>query len=338
MHRVRAWLRRTLAFALYYSGALWLFATIKLRGRAVALMYHRVLPLGSDSFSTDAIVVSPATFARQVAFLKRHFQLLDAEALQDCLALGKFPNRSCVITFDDGWYDNERHALPVLQEYRAPALFFLATGYVGTTATFWQEQLTRLLFSALRSPDCPAGLLRQLGLEAARNAADVEARRLAREAVTRLKSAPLEEIDWLRARLLQIPGMDPATLGDDRFMDWQAARRLAGSAGTYIGSHAHSHVPLTRLGYSGALTDLNQAQSAFADERLPRPTIAAYPNGDYDDDVVRAARDAGIKTAFTTRGGYLSPGQDSLRLPRVNVSEPATATIPEFMCRILGVF
>ena len=86
MHRARTLLRRVLAYSLYFSGILWLYATFKLRGRAVVLMYHRVLPPGSDSFSTDAIVVSPATFARQISFLKKHFELLDAEALQRCLA------------------------------------------------------------------------------------------------------------------------------------------------------------------------------------------------------------------------------------------------------------
>jgi hypothetical protein len=216
MHRARAWLRRVLAFAFYYSGALWLYAAFRLRGRAVALMYHRVLPQGADSFSTDAIVVSPATFARQVAFLKRHFNLLDVDTLRRCLEQGTFPDRGCVITFDDGWYDNERHALPILQEHRAPALFFVATGYVGTNSTFWQEQVTRLLFRALRSPTCPAELLQPLGLESARGATDYEARRRVRDAVTRLKAAPLDEIERLRDRLLQLRHLvrsDMATIG-----------------------------------------------------------------------------------------------------------------------------
>jgi peptidoglycan/xylan/chitin deacetylase (PgdA/CDA1 family) len=338
MHRARAWLRRALAYTLYYSGILWLYAAIKLRGRAVALMYHRVLPPGADSFSTEAIVVSPATFARQVAFLRKHFKLLDAEALQRCLAQGRFPNRGCVITFDDGWYDNERHALPILQQHRAPALFFVATGYVATATTFWQEQVTRLLFRAVRSPQGPQDLLRELGLESACTATDHEARRRVREVVTNLKSAPSDRIERLRARLLQLPDSDPAALGDDRFMDWEAVRRLSASPGIYVGSHAHSHMPLTQLGPAGALADMRQAQAAFADQGLPPPALAAYPNGDHDDGVVRAARDAGTRVAFTTLGGYLSPGADPLRLPRVNVSEPATATRAEFMCRILGVF
>ncbi len=337
MHRARTGLRRALAFALYYSGLLWLYASIKLRGRAVALMYHRVLPSGTDSFSTDAIVVTPATFARQVAFLKRHFRLLDVDELRDCLEQGRFPDRGCVITFDDGWHDNERHALPILLEHDAPALFFVATGYVGTNSTFWQEQLTRLLFRALRSPTYPARLLQPLGLDSARGATDDEARRRVREVVTRLKAAPRDEIDRLRDHLLQLLATNTDELGEDRFMDWDAVRRLAAAPGIYVGSHAHSHVPLTRLGFTGALAELLQAQAIFEQQGLPAPSVAAYPNGDHDDDVVRAARGAGTGIAFTTHGGFVWSGQDPLRLPRMNVSERATATNPEFMCRILGL-
>ena len=65
--RARALARRALAFVLYYSGLLWLYAGIRLRDKATVLMYHRVLPADADSFSTDAIVVTPESFARQVA-------------------------------------------------------------------------------------------------------------------------------------------------------------------------------------------------------------------------------------------------------------------------------
>lgn len=116
MRRARATLRWLIACVLYYSGVLWIYAAIRLHGRAVALMYHRVLPGDTDSFSTDAIVVSPGSFERQMAFLKRHFTLLDAADLRACLERGRFPNRSCIVTFDDGWYDNEVHVLPILEQ------------------------------------------------------------------------------------------------------------------------------------------------------------------------------------------------------------------------------
>ena len=64
--RLVATLKRAAAGVLYYSGLLWLYAAIRLRRRAVVLMYHRVLPSGADTYSHDGIIVRPETFARQM--------------------------------------------------------------------------------------------------------------------------------------------------------------------------------------------------------------------------------------------------------------------------------
>src|SRR6201999_329515 len=108
------------AATLYYSGALWLYAAVKLRGKAVVLMYHRVLPSGADSFSHAGIVVTPQTFERHMRFFARHFRLLDLAGFRKELD-GGFGPRACLVTFDDGWQDNHRHALPVLRRHRVPA-------------------------------------------------------------------------------------------------------------------------------------------------------------------------------------------------------------------------
>jgi peptidoglycan/xylan/chitin deacetylase (PgdA/CDA1 family) len=330
-------LRCLIAYTLYYSGVLWIYAAIRLRGRAVALMYHRVLPYGADSFSTDAIIVSPESFERQMAFLKRHFNVLDAVGLRACLERGKFPDRSCVVTFDDGWYDNERHALPILARYGMPAIFFVATGYLGTSSTFWQEQLTRMIFGAVRSPTCPSKLLDYLGLTKARSVSEADARLMVREVVTRMKLAGPNQIEHVRRLLLKVTDSN-VNCGDDIFMDWSAVHILAQTANVSVGSHAHSHVPLTQLGYDEALVDLLRSRAEFERRGLAAPVLVAYPNGDNDDEVVRATRDAGFEIAFTTQGGCIVPDQDWLRLPRINVHESASATRPEFMCRILGLF
>jgi hypothetical protein len=59
-------LKNALVAGAYHTGLLGLYLGRKLKGRAVALTYHRVLPEQelARSFSTDAIVVTPQTFRR----------------------------------------------------------------------------------------------------------------------------------------------------------------------------------------------------------------------------------------------------------------------------------
>lgn len=123
-------IKQLAARLLYSSGMLWILMRVRLRGRAVVLMYHRVLPepLFSETFSHPGIIVTPDTFARHLEVLRRYFHPLTLEEFQECIELGHpFPRGACLITFDDGWIDNHEHALPLLRERGIPAVVFTAT-------------------------------------------------------------------------------------------------------------------------------------------------------------------------------------------------------------------
>ncbi|MGE0030136.1 MAG: polysaccharide deacetylase family protein [Steroidobacteraceae bacterium] len=326
---------------LYYSGFLWLIAEFRLRGKAAVLMYHRVLPAGADTFSHYGIVISPETFARQMQFLKRHFRLLTSDQFGAELTGPGFGRRSCLVTFDDGWQDNHRHALPVLKKLGIPAVVFVATAFVGTSNTFWQERLTRLLFLASRSPSFGDDVLRELDALDSRSMDDAAAEYRLRNLVTTLK---LRE-PMIKERLIQrleadarSAGLNASDLGEDRFLSWDEVRELQNSGVVTIGSHAHTHTPLPSLGYAGAKIELARAQQELREHGIPPTAICAYPNGNVDEAVAAAARDAGITLGFATGHGRVSNGDDPLRLRRINVHDRSSFTRAEFLCLILGVF
>lgn len=197
---MKATVRRLIASVLYYSGLLWLLAARNLRGRIVVLMYHRVLPKNADSHSASAIVASVETFNRQMRFLRRFFNPLTLEQFNDVLnGRRSMPPKACLVTFDDGWFDNHAHALPVLREHRVPAVIFAATGFVGTDRCFWQERLTRALFLLRKQPKA-AALLREIGGEHLAVVDDASAREVVRWQVTQIKSRPMAELESLTAR------------------------------------------------------------------------------------------------------------------------------------------
>lgn len=60
---------------------------------------------------------------------------------------GSLPTNPVVITFDDGFVGNERHALQILNKHRFIATFFIVTERVGTDLMMSWDQL-RKLFAA----------------------------------------------------------------------------------------------------------------------------------------------------------------------------------------------
>jgi peptidoglycan/xylan/chitin deacetylase (PgdA/CDA1 family) len=339
--RLRRLARQCIAGALYYSGALWLLARSRLRDRAVVVMYHRVLPAGADTFSADAIVVTPETFTRHMRFLKRHFRLLSMRDLVEAYdAKRPLPSMSCVVTFDDGWFDNHRYALPILREQGVPAVVFAATDYIGSARCFWQERLARMLFVASERPGEPARLAAEYAGTEIVAQPPARRRELALAAVARLKPRGATAIAAIQAdlqRALDAAGFAPG-LGDDRFMTWPELADLARDPHVTVGSHGCSHAPLTSLEAADASAELAGARDRLERELGSVVDTVGYPNGNFDDGVVALARDARYRLGFTTEKGTISTEDDPLRLRRVNISEPNTRNAPEFLCAILLVF
>ncbi len=99
-------------------------ARLRAEGRApaIVLYYHRV--------ADDALnpwTISTAMFERQVRWLRRRFELVSLAEAQRRLRSG-CNRRECVtITFDDGYADNCRRALPLLVELGVPCTYFVSS-------------------------------------------------------------------------------------------------------------------------------------------------------------------------------------------------------------------
>lgn len=91
------------------------------------LMYHHI----ADTQS--AHTVSIARFREQLTWLQSEgYRFLSGEEYEWHHANG-VPLRQpgVLITFDDGWLDNWVHAIPVLNELKVPAVFFIVTSWPG---------------------------------------------------------------------------------------------------------------------------------------------------------------------------------------------------------------
>lgn len=99
--------------------------------RAVpVLMYHEISePLKA---TWGRLAVSPAVFRDQLAYLLDvGYTTLTAGGLASLLAGGsQVPPRTVVLTFDDGFEDFHRHAVPALADHGFTATVFVTTGWV----------------------------------------------------------------------------------------------------------------------------------------------------------------------------------------------------------------
>ncbi len=105
------------------------------------LLYHYI------SRNKDSIAVAPESFERQLHGLKRAgYRGVGLDEAVDYLLRGEpLPDRSVLITFDDGFLDNWVHAFPLLRQYGHRAGIFLVAGKIA------QAQTTRPTLDDLRA-------------------------------------------------------------------------------------------------------------------------------------------------------------------------------------------
>ena len=109
------------------------------------LCYHR---FGSGS---SKMLVAPAQFEAQLEWLARnHYKVLRLRDLNGFLA-GKepLPQRSVVITIDDGYESVYRHAYPALKKFGFTATLFVYTDFVGTRDGLSWAQLQEMAASGV---------------------------------------------------------------------------------------------------------------------------------------------------------------------------------------------
>ena len=282
----------------------------RLEGKALVLMYHRVLPPEDAAAMCvqPGMYVTPQTFDRHLRFLRTHFELLSFTELLRRWRGGTWNDsaRSCVLTFDDGWVDNYRYAFPLLLAYDAPATIFLPTELIGTAGWPWPDRLGYLLHRSL--------------LDRRAAAVDVDL------VIERAKAWP----DTARERVIRALAADAGIqLPRSRcFLDWEEVREM-GRHGVEFGSHTSTHAILTRLDRAALEVELKRPHETLAsrcDQYLP---VLCYPNGDHSEEVVTAARAAGYLAAVTTNPGVESRRPDDLfRLRRVGLHEDVARTVP----------
>lgn len=111
------------------------------------ITYHDVLPLVPENDKVNASVLSLAAFTSQMDYLHRNgYYTASLRELEEYVrGAGSLPEKTVVITFDDGYQSNYLYCYPVLKKYNFRAAIFL----MGTVPPKARPHLTALQIRSL---------------------------------------------------------------------------------------------------------------------------------------------------------------------------------------------
>ena len=339
MRKAVHFVKQMVATGLYLSGALSLIARTRLRHRMPVLMYHRVIDDQHvyDVHSSSGIIVSKDVFRMQMATIRQWLNPIGIDEFVECLRSGRgIPQRSCLVTFDDGWVDNYDIALPIIREFTIPAVVFLPTNYISADKMFWQEELLVSMSDAIASADEERLAMVSEILNSGSQSYELTMDGV-RTYISDLKTGHDSDIDEMLGRIRKITPAESELQHYNRYLTWSQVKEMQ-EQGLSFGSHAVSHRALDKLSERDCRNELRTSRRII-EEKIALPVLSlAYPNGNYNADVVREARDAGYEVAFTTEPGFFDRNADPLRVPRMNIHDINSSTKSRFLCATLGLF
>jgi peptidoglycan/xylan/chitin deacetylase (PgdA/CDA1 family) len=296
------------------------------------LMYHKVLPRQAASrYPMRNLVVDTDSFDQQIAWLADHFDVLPVRQAMERLdggraESGRTERPLACVTFDDGYQDNFNHAAPILESHGLRGTFYVATDFVCGTA-FWFD-----LAAAAWESDS-ANTLRQAVIA-------VPELREQLSGVSTL-DAWLSILKRVRPELrdLALAGLSKSIVSDREIYGAMTSDQICklSRRGHEIGAHSVTHAILTQLDDAALRIELDQSRSTLFEWTGVRIDGVCYPNGNYDDRVVAAARTAGYRYGCAVTRGVATGQDERLALPRRAIlSRDRSMAMLHFEAEVVG--
>lgn len=290
--------------------------------RGVIFTLHRVLPEAPAAFSPNAILQVRPDFLEYVIERVRDLGL-DIVSIDEALERLAAPvagRQFVVLTFDDAYKDNLRHALPILQRQEAPFTLYVPTALVDGVGELWWQAIEDII-------------ARQdaIALTAGGESDYVDTRSTAQKQQAfnalywQMRKMPEAERVELVASFATAYGYDLAKQCRDLIMDWQELRLFADNPLCTIGAHTVHHYELAKLPLEQARREISQSADIILAQFGERPAHFSYPLGgplSAGEREFELARELGFRSAVTTRPGglYAHHAGKPHALPRISLN------------------
>jgi peptidoglycan/xylan/chitin deacetylase (PgdA/CDA1 family) len=249
------------------------------------MIYHGICQKDHTLF--NPIFLTAKVFEAHLALYKKYCNVV---SLDDYYSQN-FSNDqfNICITFDDGFANNYKYVLPLLEQYRLPATFFITGIRDAGYDILWNDFLGIVSKYGTDTIDYEGDKYIKGKYDKYISTAD------GISLTEKLRSADFNEKSKMMELLYPLPPFKNNKAIEDYWlqMTTDEIRKLASSSLVNIGAHGYYHNDLSRANISDALWEL-KASKTFLEDLIQKPVNSmAFPYGSYSQPVIDAAKNAG---------------------------------------------
>ncbi len=272
------------------------------------LLYHRIIKNEYDFWKLN---ISPEKFETHIKYISENYNVLR----MDEKWVGKVdPNKKyIVITFDDGYVDNYKNALPILEKYNVPATVFVGTALIGKSNNYWWDELEQIILL-----NEYVGIFTLDG-EVIDICTKVDREKLCIRLRNKLKTMNYTEIVSFIDSMKKQLELRVESSSDIRCMNKNEIREMIDSGLISIGGHTRGHLSLgADKTIETIKSEVSGAKKELEDYIQKKVSVFAYPFGGEDDKSAIAEeiiRESGFYRSVCVKDGNVS-AEDRYDLPR----------------------
>jgi peptidoglycan/xylan/chitin deacetylase (PgdA/CDA1 family) len=299
------------------------FYAPKFAGIGVVVSCHRIIEAGDETLEPGYALTTTALEAYLAHVRRSGWDIVTPDQVHDALVGDRGTKRFVCFTFDDGYADNYRHALPIFRKYAAPMAVYVATGLLARSIFYWWAAVEQLV---LRHDEIDVDLPDDAGGARRLRARTLAEKRSVNQSLNEWGHANLPRHEAALRALLARYGIDPAALLDTDALSVQQLADLSRDPLVTIGSHCMSHRRLSALPEAEMREELGASRRILEAATGREVRHVAYPYGSKEACGQRefaAAAECGYRTGVTTRRGniFTQHRNQLMSLPRREADE-----------------
>lgn len=286
------------------------------------LLYHGVSDCvnyrGIENFSKKHI--SKKIFYKQMKFLKENCNVISINDLDKFRKKKIIPKNTVLVTFDDGFENNYKVAVPILKKFKVPSIFYISSGMIGKKELFWVDKIEDIINR------CKKKMI-TLTLDKKKKF-NLKTKSCKIKAVQNIKkfckNSAAYKKDLIIKDLSKETGVVPNSKLSKNYkiMTWDHVKKIASNKLFDIGGHSLDHNILSKLPVTQMKNNIKRSIKILEKKLKKKIIHYSYPEGqahDYNKDVKKYLRSLGIECCPTAINGIAKIDGDKFELKRIMV-------------------
>ena len=271
------------------------------------LVYHGIC--AKDHLQFNTLFLTKEVFESQLRFYKKYFNVVSLDDYYQC----KFDESrfNVCLSFDDGFANNHKYVLPLLEQYKLPAAFLITSVRDAGYDILWTDIMS------IAYKYGPASI-QFSGDNFIKKNRDYVSSSTGQRLVDVLRSTESDEKEGIMELLMSVK----QRTHEDYWLQMTAdqIKHLSASKWATIGSHSHFHHDLAKISRPVLTNDLVRSKRYLENVTGKEIKALAFPFGSYNESVVQEAKRAGYQQLLATEFLFADSRHDTTMRERLTLN------------------